>query len=64
MADAKKEFINDHWLGRDIVVEFEQVSGKLTITSYAKNTGRRRFEQVELNAIQAMGLKDMLNEKY
>jgi hypothetical protein len=64
MANVKKEFINDHWLGCDIVVEFEQVSGELTITSYAKNTGRRRFEQVKLNAIQSMGLKEMLSEKY
>lgn len=62
MEKIRKEFPASHYLGKDIVVVFDQPSGELTITSYTKNTGRRRFEMVVLNAIQSQGLKDMLNE--
>lgn len=64
MAKIRKEFIAEHYLGQDIIVEFDQPSAELTISSYTKNTGRRRFERVKLNSIQAQGLKDMLNEIY
>lgn len=64
MKTIKKEFIAEHYLGRDIIAEFDQPSGELIITSYAKNSGHRVFECVKLNSIQAQGLKDMLNEVY
>lgn len=62
MEKIRKEFIGEHYLSKDVVVVCDKETGLLTITSYNKNTGRRRFEMVELNKIQATGLKDMLNE--
>ena len=62
MEKVRKEFIGEHYLSKDIVVVFDPKTSVLTITSYNKNTGRRRFEMVELNTFQANGLKEMLNE--
>lgn len=64
MAIIKKEFIADHYLQQDIVVEIDPPSAEVIITAYTKNTGRRRFERVKLNSLQAQGLKKMLNEFY
>lgn len=64
MEKVTKEFISEHYLGNDIVIDIDIPSGQTTITSYVKNTGRRRFERIKLNAIQSIALKNMLNENY